>query len=287
MFNSLSCFSDTYLIIYRERKNKKSREKGTDETERERTMAKDAADLFASSSPLFCSVCCLHCPQHRQTLTPHPLATSPRVREGRSPRPLLGDVIATPRHHLATDRPATSSDRAAPRRSAILPTSSSSPSSSILQVVRVSQSRRASRREGRERTRAKDAAAIFASSSPLFLLRLMPSPSTPSPAAHHFARLCHRSGRGKEGHPVRFRAMPSPHLATTSPANSSHRASPRRSAILPASSTSSSFPRRRPLLQVVREGHRSSQVGRFPPAHHVDPLHPAGVPRHICGHPRR
>ena len=59
---------------------------------------------------------------------PHPFATSPRVREGRSPRPLLGDVIATPRHHLATDRPATSSARAAPRRSAILPTSSSSPS---------------------------------------------------------------------------------------------------------------------------------------------------------------
>ena len=58
----------------------------------------------------------------------HPLATSPRVREGRSPRPLLDDVIATPRHHLATDRPATSSDRAAHRRSAILPTSSSSPS---------------------------------------------------------------------------------------------------------------------------------------------------------------
>ena len=188
MFNSLSCFSDTYLIIYRERKNKKSREKGTDETERERTMAKDAADLFASSSPLFCSVCCLHCPQHRQTLTPHPLATSPRVREGRSPRPLLGDVIATPRHHLATDRPATSSDRAAPRRSAILPTSSSSPSSSILQVVRVSQSRRASRREGRERTRAKDAADLFARSSPLFCSVCClhcpqhRQPITPSPA---------------------------------------------------------------------------------------------------------
>ena len=99
---------------------------------------------------------------------PHPLATSPRVREGRSPRPLLVDVIATPRHHLATDRPATSSDRAAHRRSAILPTSSSSPSSSILQDVMASQSRRASRREGRERTRAKDAADLFASSSPLF-----------------------------------------------------------------------------------------------------------------------
>ena len=59
------------------------------------------------------------------------------------------------------------------------------------------------------------------------LFRLMSSPSTPSPAAQHFVRLCQRSGRGTGGHPVRFRAMPSPHLATTSPANSSHRASPR------------------------------------------------------------
>ena len=42
------------------------------------------------------------------------------------------------------------------------------------------------------------------------LFRLMSTPSTPSPAAHHIARLCRRSGRGKEGHPVRFRAMPSP-----------------------------------------------------------------------------
>ena len=105
-----------YIIIYRERTkvNRASQSRRASRREgRERTRAKDAADLFARSSPLFCSVCCLHCPQHRQTLTPHPLATSPRVREGRSPRPLLGDVIATPRHHLATDRPATR--RAAPR----------------------------------------------------------------------------------------------------------------------------------------------------------------------------
>ena len=106
------------------------------------------------------------------------------------------------------------------------------------------------------------------------LFRLMSTPSTPSPAAHHFARLCHRSGRGKEGHPVRFRAMPSPHLATTSPANSSHRASPRRSAILPASFNSSS------ILQVVREGQRASQGGPPLPAHPVYPLHPAGEDRH-------
>ena len=97
----------------------------------------------------------------------------------------------------------------------------------------------------------------------------MSSPSTPSPAAHHFARLCQHSGRGTGGHLVLFWAMLSPHLAITSPANSSHRASPRRSDILPASSSS--------LLQVVRVGQRASQGGRFPPAHPVDPLHPAGV----------
>lgn len=77
------------------------------------------------------------------------------------------------------------------------------------------------------------------------LFRLLPPPSTPSPAAHHFARFCQRSGRGTGGHLVRFWAMLSPHLATTSPANISHMASPRRSAILPAASPSSY------LLQVV------------------------------------
>ena len=38
----------------------------------------------------------------------------------------------------------------------------------------------------------------------------MSSPSTPSPAAHHFARFCQRSGRGTGGHLVRFWAMLSP-----------------------------------------------------------------------------
>ena len=49
------------------------------------------------------------------------------------------------------------------------------------------------------------------------LLRLMSSPSTPSPAAHHFARFCQRSGRGKCGHLVRFWAMQSPPHRHTSP----------------------------------------------------------------------
>ena len=43
-----------------------------------------------------------------------PLVPALMERDGRPPRPLLGDVIATPRNHLATDRPANSNDRAAP-----------------------------------------------------------------------------------------------------------------------------------------------------------------------------
>ena len=74
---------------------------------------------------------------HRQPLTTRPLVSALRERDGRPPRPLLGDVIATPRHHIATPRRRSTSSRAAPRRSAILPASSSS--SSLLQVVRVGQ----------------------------------------------------------------------------------------------------------------------------------------------------
>ena len=78
------------------------------------------------------------------------------------------------------------------------------------------------------------------------LFRLLPPPFTPSPADHHFARLCQSSWRGTGGHLVQFWAMQSPPHRHTSPANSSHMVSPRRSDILPASSPSSS------LLQVVR-----------------------------------
>ena len=70
-------------------------------------MARDAAAILASSSPLFRSVCR---PHHRQRFTRHPVA--PSGRDGRPPRPLLGDVIDTER--TATNR------GAAPRRSAIL-----------------------------------------------------------------------------------------------------------------------------------------------------------------------
>ena len=53
-----------YTLLYIEEKTKASRSEG-----RWRTKAKDAADLFARSSPLFCSVCCPRRPHHRQPLT--------------------------------------------------------------------------------------------------------------------------------------------------------------------------------------------------------------------------
>lgn len=74
----------------------------------------------------------------------------------------------------------------------------------------------------------------FASSSPL-LLRLMSPPSTPSPAAHHFARLCQRSGRGTGGHLVRFCAMSSPpHRHTSPPIDQQPAATRQRLDVLPS-----------------------------------------------------
>ena len=60
-----------------------------------------------TSSPVprlsFCSVCRLHRPHHLQPLTTSPPSNQQTEREeGRPPRPVLGDVIATHRHHLAT-----------------------------------------------------------------------------------------------------------------------------------------------------------------------------------------
>ena len=99
------------------------------------------------------------------TASRSPLTTSHHHRmKWRPPRPLLGDAIATTSQHLAADRPTTSS-RAAPRRSAILPASSSFPSNPS--GGEEGNSKRTNR-TGRERTRVKDAAAIFASSSTLF-----------------------------------------------------------------------------------------------------------------------
>ena len=115
-----------YIIIYRW-KTKTSRREG-----RDRTRAKDTADIFASSSPLFCSVCFPHRPHHRQPLTTSPACVSAHG-EGRAAT--SSSSCRCNRHHIATPRRRSTSRRAAPRRSAILPASSSSPSL-FLQVVR-------------------------------------------------------------------------------------------------------------------------------------------------------
>ena len=75
---------------------------------------------------------------------------------------------------------------------------------------------KARRREGRE-NQGEGCRRHLRQFLASLLLRLMSLPSTPSPAAHHFARLCQRSGRWTGGHLVRFWSMSSPHLATTSP----------------------------------------------------------------------
>ena len=107
--------------------------------------------------------------------SPHrPLVSALMERDGLPPRPLLGDVIATPRHHLASDQ----------------------------------------KPQGSASTVCHSARLVPAS----LLFRLMPSPSTPSPAAHHFARLCQRAGRGTGGYIGRFWAMllPPPRHRSTS-----------------------------------------------------------------------
>ena len=148
-----------YIIKYRE-KTKASRRKGREnqgEGCRRHLRPFLASLLFRlMSSPS----------NHRQPLTTRPLVSALRERDGRPPRPLLGDVIATPRHHIASEQ------------------------------------------------QPQGIASTFCHPPRLFLVLVL-------------------------------------------------------------------------FLQVVREGQRASQGGPPLPAHPVYPLHPAGVPRHICGHPRR
>ena len=68
-------------------------------------MPEDAAAIFTSSSPRLCSVCChtVHAIASRSFF--RPVAPSLRAREGRPPRPPLGDAIATtspPSRHQST-----------------------------------------------------------------------------------------------------------------------------------------------------------------------------------------
>ena len=152
-----------------------------------------------------------------------------------------------------TDRPGRNRTMAAPRRSDIMPASSSSPSHPSGGDEGKS---KGANRTRRDRTNAKDAAAIFASSSPLFCSVCCPhrlhhrQPITTSPACV----IAQGEGRATT-------------LSTSGRCHRHHIAAPIR------------------LHQLVRVGQRASQGGRSHPAHPADPLHPAGVPRHIGGHP--
>lgn len=110
-----------HTLLYIKKEQKQSGKEGQKRRRngRGRNRAKDAADILASSSSLFRSVCRPHRPNHRQRSPSHQIA--PSGMDGRPPRPLLGDVIDTER--TATNR------GAAPRRSAILTDSCLRPAS--------------------------------------------------------------------------------------------------------------------------------------------------------------
>ena len=91
----------TLLYIKKEQMNQ-SRERANERTEQEeRTRAKDSAVIFASSSPLFCSVCCLHRPLHRQPLTTSPACVS---AQGDGRAATSSDSGRCHRHHIASEQ---------------------------------------------------------------------------------------------------------------------------------------------------------------------------------------
>ena len=188
-----------------------SRERANERTEQEeKTRAKDSAVIFASSSPLFCSVCCLHRPHHLQPLKTHHVAPSPNGMAATS--------SASGRCHRHTSPPHRQQPAATGQRLDGLQSSPPRPRPLPLPSLpsggEEGKSKGANETE-REGTRAKDAAAIFASSSPLFCSVLClhrphhRQPLTISPG--------HTLAKGTGGHLVRFWSMSSPHLATTSP----------------------------------------------------------------------
>ena len=98
-----------------------------------------------------------------------PLVPALRERDVRPPRPLLGDVIATPRHHIASDQqPANSSQQTAVQRLDGLTSCPPRPRPRHLPSGGEEGKSKGANETERERTRAKDAADLFARSSPLF-----------------------------------------------------------------------------------------------------------------------
>ncbi len=94
-----------YTLLYIKKEQKQTGKEGQKRKRngRERNRAKDAAAILASSSPLFCSVCCPHRPHHRQPFK----RSHHKQRRGKSGQParLWWDAIATtspPLRHRST-----------------------------------------------------------------------------------------------------------------------------------------------------------------------------------------
>lgn len=241
-----------YLIIYREKKQKQA--EGKEEREQGRRMPPTSSPVPSLSSVL------------SAVITVHTIASGSPLRH----------------HRTINQQPATTGKRLG--LSVILPASSYSPSSSILQVVRYGKAKEQTEQEEREPGRR------------------MPPPSSPVPRLSFCSVCClyrphHRQplttspacvseqGEGRADTSFTSGRCHRHHLATTSPPIDQQPATTgQRLDVLPSCPPR---PRPLPLLQVLMVGHRASQGGRFPPAHPVEPLHTAGVHRHICGHPRR
>ena len=159
---------------------KQSRERANERTEQEeRTRAKDAP--LASPVPRLSSVpsdvFTVHTIASRSPL--RPLVSTLRERDGRPPRPVQGDAIATPRHHIASEQQPqgiASTFCHPPRLFLVLVL--------FLQVVRKGRAKEQTEQEEKEPGRR-----MPPTSSPVPLFCLLPSPSTPSPVLPFRLRL--------------------------------------------------------------------------------------------------
>ena len=92
----------TYLIIYRE---KTKQEEGKEERENQGEGCRRYLRQFLASLSAPSDAFTVHTIASRSPL--RPLVSALRERDGRPPRPILGDAIDTTSPHLAADRPAS------------------------------------------------------------------------------------------------------------------------------------------------------------------------------------
>ena len=152
MFNSLSCFSDTYLIIYIKKEKTRRAEKGGRRKRKRENQGEGCRRPIARSSPLLL-LRLMSSPSTPSTAAhTSPRRTITEWTDGHLVR--FWEMLSPP--HRRTSPPIDQQPAAGHRLglSVILPASSSSQSSSILGREKTSS------RKGRKRTRAKDAADL-------------------------------------------------------------------------------------------------------------------------------